>query len=123
MLNAHVSTSTAIYAKVRPRKNKDSKTYRTLSLARYLRDQGLPFDWSYNNTIALKDVDSGEWPPAWKMNIYITGTLTCYRVRVDYWKAVSGGDFFIREYSQTSGVFLIVELIKDKILPAAYMPK
>lgn len=96
------------------------RLYRTNSIARELRNLGKPFQWFTKNSITL------ELPLAnnteRKRTLFITGSLTCYKIRIDVWSYVSGGDFTYREYSETTGRSLLYRLVAEGTLNDSYLP-
>jgi len=96
------------------------KTYRTLSIAQYLRDQGKAFEWFTKNSISidLPVKDSSER----KRTMFITGSLTCYKIRIDIWSFVNGGDFTYHEFTENHGRALVFHLVAKGFLPNSYLP-
>jgi len=96
------------------------KLYRTLSLARELRAIGKPFEFFTKNTIAF-DLERRE-NNEYKRRIYIVGSLTCYKVRIDIWKCLESGDFTYTEYPEVTGHQLLNKLVALGVLPYDFVP-
>jgi hypothetical protein len=97
------------------------KLYRTLSIARELRDQGKAFDWFTKNSISIHVPT--ESPSQLRKVVFITGSLTCYKVRVDLWQFVNNGDFFYFEIIAGNGKQLLYRLVEMDVLDHNYLPK
>jgi hypothetical protein len=94
------------------------KSYRALNIANYFRSRNLKFSWFHKNTISITTFDDC----VTKETVYITGAKNCYRVRHDVYKLTNGqGDFIQRDYPDSVGFTLVVQLVRDGILPKKYL--
>lgn len=96
------------------------RLYRTLSIAKELRNQGKAFEWFTKNSIVIHVPT--ENPSQLKKTVFITGSLTCYKVRVDLWQWVNKGDFFYFEVIENNGRSLLFRLVEMDILYVDYLP-
>jgi hypothetical protein len=96
------------------------RLWRTNNLAKTLREQGKAFQWFTKNSITF---DIPVMAPLRKKSVFITGSLTCYKVRVDTWSFITGGSFSYREFEFTNGNALLWNLVYEDILPNDYLPK
>jgi len=104
-----------------PKFPKRKKLYRTLSLARELRNLGKEYFYFHENAIALEFFHGGHYK---KKTICIVANEHCYRVRVDLWTfEKSGGHFYYKEIDQPTGNHLLWELVCLEILDNSFLPK
>jgi hypothetical protein len=124
MLRDQKETADAIViasiSKLRVRQPKQ-RLYRTLSIAKELRNQGKLFEWFSKNSIVIHVPT--ECPSQLKKTVYIAGSLTCYKVRVDLWKLVNNGDFYQFDIIENSGRSLLFRLVEMDIIPIDYLPQ
>ena len=101
-------------------KQPKKRLYRTNSIAHELRNVGKRFDWFTKNSISipLEPKTNNER----KRTLFITGSLTCYKVRVDVWNYVTGGDFNYYEFVENNGRSLLYRLVALGILDSSYLP-
>jgi len=90
-----------------------AKTFRTQLLEKYLQAQDLKFERLNDNCIILIFECK---------TVHIAGALSCYKVRVDLWNKVDGGDFYYGEYEDQYPRQLIFRLVANNVLPAFYLP-
>ena len=96
------------------------RLYRTNSIALELRNLGKRFDWFTKNSISIPlELKSNTER---KRSLFITGSLTCYKVRVDVWNYVTGGDFNYYEFIENNGRSLLYRLVALDILDNSYLP-
>ena len=96
------------------------RLYRTNSIAHELRNLGKRFDWFTKNSISIPLEPKNNLER--KRTIFITGSLTCYKVRVDIWHYVTGGDFNYYEFIENNGRSLLYRLVALGILDNSYLP-
>jgi len=90
-----------------------SKTFRTLLLEKYLNSENHDFQYLNDNClIILQECKT----------VYLAGSLSCYKVRVDLWNKVDGGDFYYGEYEEQTPRALIFRLVAMNVLPAYFLP-
>ncbi len=100
-------------------KPKISRTWRSANLAKELKHNGIKYQWFNKNTILI------EIPvkvPERRRNVLITGSLTCYKVRIDHWSYITGGSFTYHEIEAVTGNNLLWELVSMDLLPKSYLP-
>lgn len=90
-----------------------AKTFRTLMLENYLKSQNLQFDRLNDNCLILIFECR---------TVHIAGSLACYKVRVDLWNKVDGGDFYYGEYEEQYPRALMFRLVAMNVLPASFLP-
>jgi len=116
----NVALAIAFNDKVRMKLPK-KRLYRTNSIANELRNIGKPFEWFTKNSIVIHP--QTESPSQLRKTVFITGSLTCFKVRVDLWKFVNNGDFFYFEIIAPNGRALLYRLVDMDILDHNYLPK
>jgi hypothetical protein len=119
-MNPHdVALAVAFNDKVRLKLPK-KRLYRTNSIANELRKLGKPFEWFTKNSISL------EIPKRFrneqKRTLFITGSLNCYKIRIDVWYYTNQGDFQYIELPCSTGHSLLFELVKITALDPSYLP-
>lgn len=97
-----------------------ARLYRTNSIAKELRSQGIAFEWFNKNCIVvyLPTKDNSER----QRTLTISGALTCYKIRVDVWSFVTGGTFTYYELILPTGQALIFKLVSMGIAPIDWLP-
>jgi len=104
-----------------PKFPKRKKLFRTLSLARELRNLQKEFFYFHENAIAIEIFFGGAFK---KRTVCIVANDSCYRVRVDTWTFdKSGGHFYYKEIEQPTGNHLLWELVSLEVLDASFLPK
>lgn len=98
-----------------------ARLYRTNSIAKELRNQGIRFEWFTKNSImvSLPLKNNSESRRA----LYITGSVTLYKVRVDVWSHTRGGSFTYHEIKANDGATLIWKLVQSGLAPIDWLPQ
>jgi len=112
---------TANPSKEIPKFPKMKKLFRTLSLARELRNLNKDYFYFNENAIALEFFFGPNYK---KKTVCIVANERLYRVRVDLWLFdKSGGHFYYKEIEQPSGNRLLWELVCFEILDNTFLPR
>ena len=97
-----------------------ARLYRTNSIAKELRNEGVAFEWFNKNCIVvtLPTKDNSER----QRTLTVSGCLTCYKVRVDVWSYMSGGSFTYYELILPTGRALLFRLVAMGLAPIDWLP-
>ena len=115
----NVALAIAFNDKVRLKLPK-KRLYRTNSIANELCKLGKPFEWFTKNSISMEIPK--RWKNEQKRTMFITGSLNCYKIRIDVWYYTNQGDFQYIELPCSSGHSLLFELVKITALDSSYLP-
>lgn len=119
-MDAHnVALAIAFNDKVRLKLPK-KRLYRTNSIANELRKLGKPFQWFTKNSISI-DIPK-QFKNEQHRTMFITGSVSCYKVRIDVWYYTNSGDFQYIELPCNSGRSLLFELVHITALDSSYLP-
>lgn len=97
---------------------KKKKTYRTLSLAKELRQLGKTYWYFNDNSIVLESIYKGNYR---KKTVLIIGSESCYKVRVDVWYLAGVGNFYYKEFDYVTGASILFELVCNEILDQTFI--
>jgi hypothetical protein len=96
------------------------RLYRTNSIAKEFRDRGFYFEWFSKNSISF-EIPKKELRES-KRVVYLTGSLVCYKVRVDVWYFANDHAFQYYEIIEPHGRALLFTLCELDILPSSFLP-
>ncbi len=104
-----------------PERSPKRRLFRTNNIAHELRKLGKPFEWFTKNSIVLRlPKDDCIFR---KRALFITGSLTCYKIRLDEQRLISEGDFKLWELPDVTGRSLLLSLVRMGLLDESYRPE